>query len=179
MSRVGQKPIEVPEGVQVTIGKGVLSVKGPKGELSLSIPASISVVDEGQRLAVSRASDSKGDRALHGTIRSLIANMVTGVSNGFEKVLQIIGVGYRAKVEGKGLVMQLGFSHPVEYPIPEGINLTTAKDNSITVTGCDKQLVGQVAAEIRGFYPPEPYKGKGIRYKGEWVRRKAGKAMAT
>ena len=179
MSRMGKKPVEIPPGVQVALEGRTITVKGAKGELSLSFPDGISVNQAGRQIVVTRASDAKRDRALHGTIRSHIANMMEGVSKGFEKTLQIVGVGYRACVEGKNLVMQLGFSHPIRYDIPSEVTVTTAKDNSITVSGCDKQLVGQVAAEIRAYRPPEPYKGKGIRYKDEWVRRKAGKAMAS
>jgi large subunit ribosomal protein L6 len=179
MSRIGNKPVEIPSGVEVKIEKSGVTVKGPKGEMDISIPARFRVEQKDRMLLLARPSDSKKDKSLHGTYRSLIANMVKGVSSGFEKNLQIIGVGYRAKVEENDLVLQLGFSHPVIYHIPEGIKIAVGRENVITVSGYDKQLVGEVAAEIRDFYPPEPYKGKGIRYKDEWVRRKAGKTVAS
>ncbi len=179
MSRVGKNPIEVPSGVQIKVEGRCLKAKGPKGELSLEIPESISVKPEGQKIIVDRATDTKKIKSLHGAIRSLAANMVEGVSKGFEKSLQVIGVGYRANVKGQVLVLSIGFSHPVNYEIPQGIKITVGKDNVLTVSGCDKQLVGEVAAEIRAYYPPEPYKGKGIRYKDEWVHRKAGKAVVS
>jgi large subunit ribosomal protein L6 len=179
MSRIGKMPIELPTGVQVKIQNRSLTVKGAKGELNLDIPGNIAVGQEGQRIIVKRPSDNKRDRSLHGVTRSLIANMVKGVTNGFEKRLQIIGVGYRCRVEGERLVLQLGFSHEIKYRIPEGIKVALGKGNTVTISGCDKQLVGEVAAEIRSYYRPEPYKGKGVRYEGEWVRHKAGKAVAS
>ncbi|MCX6354599.1 MAG: 50S ribosomal protein L6 [Candidatus Aureabacteria bacterium] len=179
MSRVGKKPVELVEGVQAKIEGRRVIVKGPKGELSLNMHENISAALEGQKILVGCAADTKGCSALQGVTRTLIANMVQGVTQGYEKVLQIVGVGYKAKVEGQSLVLQLGFSHPISYPIPPGIKIVPGKENTLTVSGCDKQVVGLVSAEIRGFYPPEPYKGKGIRYKDEWVRRKAGKAVAT
>jgi large subunit ribosomal protein L6 len=145
----------------------------------MTLAGGITVAQEGRILSVKRPSDSNDDKALHGLTRSLVRNMVQGVTRGFKKTLQIVGVGYRARVEGKDLVLQLGLSHPVTYPIPAGITIKVGKDNVIDIEGNDKQLVGQVAADIRAFYPPEPYKGKGVRYKDEWVRRKAGKAAAT
>ena len=172
-------PVEVPSGLQVKIKNRSLTVKGPKGELSLKIPESISVIQEGQLIVIKRSSDAKKDKSLHGVTRSLIANMVEGVAKGFEKKLQIVGVGYRCRVKGQQLILQLGFSHEVNYDVPPGIMIAVGKDNTITVSGCDKQLVGEVAAEIRSYYRPEPYKGKGIRYKDEWVRRKAGKAVVS
>jgi large subunit ribosomal protein L6 len=179
MSRVGKKPIDMAAGVTAAGEAGRLTVKGPRGELSLRLPHGISVKQEGQRLLVECAPGTKNGGALHGVTRTLIANMVRGVSGGYEKALQIVGVGYKAKIEGQKLVIQLGFSHPINYAIPPTITISIGKENTITISGCDKQLVGKVAAEIRGFYPPEPYKGKGIRYKEEWVKRKAGKAVAT
>jgi len=179
MSRVGKKAVDVVAGVQAKGEAGRLTVKGPRGELSLKLPPGISVKQEGQQLLVECAPGTKNGGALHGVTRTLIANMVRGVSEGYEKALQIVGVGYKAKVEGQKLVIQLGFSHPINYDIPPTITISIGKENTLTISGCDKQLVGKVAAEIRGFYPPEPYKGKGIRYKDEWVRRKAGKAVAT
>jgi large subunit ribosomal protein L6 len=179
MSRIGKMPIELPTGVQVKIQNRSLTVKGTKGELNLDIPGNIAVAQEGQQIIVKRPSDSKRDRSLHGVTRSLIANMVKGVANGFEKKLQIVGVGYRCRVEGEQLVLQLGFSHEIKYRIPKGIKVALGKGNTVTISGCDKQLVGEVAAEIRSYYRPEPYKGKGVRYEGEWVRHKAGKAVAS
>jgi large subunit ribosomal protein L6 len=179
MSRVGKKAIDVAAGVQATSEAHRITVKGSRGELSLKLPLGISVKREGQQLMVECAPGTKNGGALHGVTRTLIANMVKGVSEGYEKTLQIVGVGYKAKIEGQKLVIQLGFSHPINYDIPSTIKISTGKENTLTVSGCDKQLVGKVAAEIRSFYPPEPYKGKGIRYKDERVRRKAGKAVAT
>lgn len=179
MSRVGKKPVDLAAGVQAAIEADCLKIKGPKGELGMTLPDGISVRQEGQQLVVACAPETKNGGALHGVTRTLIANMVKGVAEGYEKTLQIIGVGYKAKVEGQNLVIQLGFSHPINYPIPPTIKITLGKENTLTVFGCDKHLVGKVSAEIRGFYPPEPYKGKGIRYRDEHVKRKAGKAVAT
>lgn len=179
MSRVGKKPVDLAPGVQAAVKGRSVTVKGPKGELTLDMAAGISASCEGGRVQVSCAPGTQSGSALHGVTRTLIANMVHGVSKGYEKTLQIIGVGYKARIEGQHLILQLGFSHPIDYAIPKGIAIVPGKENTLTVSGCDKQLVGQVSAEIRGFYPPEPYKGKGIRYKDEWVRRKAGKAVAT
>jgi large subunit ribosomal protein L6 len=179
MSRVGKKPVELVAGVQATIEARRFTVKGAKGELGMALPGGISVKQEGQQLLVECAPGIKNGGAMHGVTRTLIANMVKGVTEGYERSLQIVGVGYKAKVEGQSLVVQLGFSHPIDYPIPSGIKIAVGKDNTLVITGCDKQLVGKVSAEIRGFYPPEPYKGKGIRYKDERVKRKAGKAVAT
>ncbi len=176
MSRIGRKPIEIPDKVQVTITDGLVQVKGPKGELQRELLPKIRVEQEGNVLRVIRESEDKRTRAFHGLMRQLIANMVTGVTQGFQKVLVIEGLGYRAEMKGKKLVMSLGFSHPVEYEAPEGITLKVEGTNKIIVEGIDKELVGQVAAIIRRFRPPEPYKGKGIRYIDEQVRRKAGKA---
>jgi large subunit ribosomal protein L6 len=179
MSRIGKKPIELVSRVQVTVEGNRVAMKGPKGDLSLALPAGISVRQEGQRILVECAAGIKNGGALHGVTRTLLANMAHGITTGYEKILQVIGVGYKIKVEGQKLTLQLGFSHPVVYDIPRGIKITPGKENTLAVSGADKQLVGEVAAEIRSFYPPEPYKGKGIRYKDEWVRRKAGKAVAT
>ncbi|MDX9703344.1 MAG: 50S ribosomal protein L6 [Candidatus Auribacterota bacterium] len=176
MSRIGRKPIEIPSGITVDISGKLVTVKGPKGSLSYTMPAEISVEQVGNKLICKRAKNIRFQCALHGLVRSLINNMITGVNSGFAKQLEIQGVGYRAKTEGKNLVMSLGFSHPVEHPIPSDINISVDK-NIIAVTGIDKQRVGQEAANIRGYYPPEPYKGKGIRYVGEQVRRKAGKTV--
>ncbi|MDL1970067.1 MAG: 50S ribosomal protein L6 [Candidatus Desulfofervidaceae bacterium] len=176
MSRIGKKPINIPDKVEVTIADGLVRVKGPKGELQREILPRVKVEKDGNVIKVLRENDSKQARAFHGLMRQLIANMVTGVTEGFKKVLVIEGLGYRAKLEGKKLELSLGFSHPVEYEPPTGININVEGNNKIIVEGIDKELVGQIAAIIRRFRPPEPYKGKGIRYIDEQVRRKAGKA---
>ena len=172
-------PIEVPKGVDIALAGKTLSVKGPKGDLSLVVHSEIDVkVDDGV-VTVQRPSDLPRHKALHGLVRSLVANMVTGVSEGFSKTLEIIGVGYRADTSEKGIKLQLGFSHPIDYPAPEGVTLECPKQTTIVISGADKQKVGQTAAEIRAFRPPEPYKGKGVRYQGEQVRRKAGKTAGA
>ncbi|OGP52813.1 MAG: 50S ribosomal protein L6 [Deltaproteobacteria bacterium RBG_13_52_11] len=176
MSRIGKAPIPVPQGVEVKQAGSAVEVKGPRGTLSQTIPMGISFQVEGEMLHVKRNGDAKQVRSLHGLVRTLIANMVTGVTQGFEKRLEIVGIGYRANLQGRNLQLSLGYSHPVIYSIPEGIEVAVEKQTNITITGIDKQKVGQVAAEIRNFKKPEPYKGKGIRYVGEQVRRKAGKA---
>lgn len=178
MSRIGRKPIPVPGGVTVTIDGANVKVKGPKGELQWQFRPEIAVEQEDGQLLVKRPSDSKEHRALHGLTRALIANMVEGVTNGYRRTLEIVGVGYRAEKKGSTLVLTVGYSHQVEYPEPAGIALSTASPTVVVVEGIDKAKVGQVAAEIRAVRPPEPYKGKGIRYQGEQVRRKAGKAGA-
>ncbi len=178
MSRIGKAPIPLPQGVEVTIEGDLVRVKGPKGELEHRVrPEAVIRVDDGQ-LLVTRTSEAKQHRAYHGLTRALLANMVEGVSNGFRKGLEIVGVGYRAEKRGDALVLTVGYSHEVRYPQPEGITLTTPAPTQIVVEGIDKQKVGQVAAELRAVRPPEPYKGKGIRYQGEQVRRKAGKTGA-
>jgi len=176
MSRIGLKPIQVPDGVTITIEGNTSTVKGPKGELVQHIPEGLEYSLEEGVFTVKRPNDSKQMRASHGLARALIANQVTGVTEGFVKSLEIVGVGYRAQVKGKVLDLQLQFSHPVEYPIPDGIQIDCPEPTRIDVKGMDKQLVGQVAAEIREYRKPEPYKGKGIRYVGEQIMRKAGKA---
>ena len=176
MSRIGKKPINIDSKVKVKIDKYVTYVEGPKGKLEFPTPEGITVEVSESQIEVKRESDEKKFRALHGLTRSLINNMVIGVTEGFEKELEIIGVGYKAQVQDNKLSLQIGKSHPVEYPVPEGISIETPKPTIIIVKGIDKQFVGEVAAEIRAYYPPEPYKGKGIRYKGEYVRKKAGKA---
>lgn len=178
MSRIGKAPIPIPQGVEINRAGSTVEVKGPKGALSHTIPEGISIQVEEGMIHVKRKGDAKWERSLHGLSRTLIANMVTGVTAGFEKGLEIVGIGYRAALQGRDLQLSLGYSHPVIYPIPEGIEVNVDKQNKITVKGIDKQKVGQVAAEIRSFKKPEPYKGKGIRYIGEQVRRKAGKAKA-
>jgi large subunit ribosomal protein L6 len=178
MSRVGRMPIVVPSGVKVTINNSNVHVEGPVGKLDQEIRSEIKVEMKEGKIFVTRQNDSSFERALHGLSQRLISNMILGTSKGFEKDLEIQGVGFRAKVEGKGLNLQIGFSHPVKYDIPEGIKIAVTDNTKINIKGADKRLVGEVAAEIRRYYPPEPYKGKGIRYVGEHVRRKAGKAVA-
>ncbi len=175
MSRIGRKPIEIPDGVSVDVKPGRVSVKGPKGELSQAVSADMKVTENDGVLTVERPTDRGEHRALHGLTRSLIANMVEGVTDGFTKRLQIQGVGYRAQLKGKALELALGFSHPVSVSAPEGIEFDVPQPTEVVVTGIDKQLVGEVAATIRKKRPPEPYKGKGIRYEGEHVARKVGK----
>ena len=176
MSRVGMVPVEIPSGVDLTVGGSTVRVKGPKGELSRTFHERVKIEVEDNRAVVTRVDESRMSRSLHGLSRTLLANMVTGVVNGYQKELTVVGVGYRAQLRGSGLVMQLGFSHPVEIDAPEGITFESPQPTRIVIKGIDKQQVGQVAAEIRRIRPPEPYKGKGIRYKDEKVRRKAGKA---
>ncbi len=175
MSRIGRKPVAVPDAVTVTIAPGDITVKGPKGELNQFYSQDMTVSQEDGTILVARPTDRGEHRALHGLTRSLIANMVEGVTDGFEKRLEIQGVGYRAALKGKNLELALGFSHPVPITAPEGIEFEVPQPTEIIIRGIDKQLVGQVAADIRKRRPPEPYKGKGIRYKGEQVLRKVGK----
>ena len=177
MSRVGRMPIELPDGVKVDIQGTYVKVKGPKGELDHLFPAAMQIsMDEGV-ITVDRPDDERFNRSMHGTTRALINNMVTGVSSGFQKVLEVEGVGYRAEVKGKNLVLNVGFSHTVEVEPPDGITFEVDDRNrKITVSGYDKQVVGEITANIRKVRPPEPYKGKGIRYQGEYIRRKAGKS---
>ncbi len=175
MSRIGRMPVEIPAGVEVKLNGNELTVKGPKGTLSASFHQNMNIKKEDNAIVVTRPNDQKQNRSLHGLTRSLIANMVTGVTQGFEKNLEIIGVGFRAQKQGKKLVLSLGFSHPVEIEEPEGITIEVPAADKIVVKGIDKQLVGEVAAKIREKRPPEPYKGKGIRYVGEFVIRKEGK----
>jgi len=175
MSRIGRKPIPVPSDVTVTIEPELVSVKGPKGELSERVSRDITVAQDGEVLVVTRPTDRGEHRALHGLTRSLVANMVEGVTNGFEKSLEIQGVGYRAALKGKDLELALGYSHPVSMPAPDGIEFEVPQPTRVIVRGISKQAVGEVAAKIRKQRPPEPYKGKGIRYEGEYVARKVGK----
>jgi large subunit ribosomal protein L6 len=175
MSRIGRKPIPLPESVTVEIAPGRVAVKGPKGELSQSLSPEMKVEQENGTVTVQRPTDRGEHRALHGLTRSLIANMVEGVTEGFEKRLEIQGVGYRAQLKGRNLEMALGYSHPVSIEPPEGVEFEVPQPTEIVVRGIDKQLVGQVAADVRKRRPPEPYKGKGIRYRGEHVLRKVGK----
>jgi large subunit ribosomal protein L6 len=177
MSRIGKEPVPIPSGVDVALSDGTVTVKGPRGELSQAIPDGVTVDIADNEVVVTRVSDHRKHRALHGLTRSLIANMVTGVTNGYSKSLEIVGVGYRAQARGSNaLVIQAGYSHPVEVTAPEGVTFEVPSPTRITVSGASKQVVGQVAANIRAIRKPEPYKGKGIRYAGEQVRRKAGKA---
>ncbi|MCB1272520.1 MAG: 50S ribosomal protein L6 [Microthrixaceae bacterium] len=177
MSRIGNAPVAVPSGVDITVAGQTVTVKGPKGELSQVVPELITVRQEGDEVLVERSSDDRESRSLHGLMRSLVANMVTGVTDGYVKNLEIQGVGYRATAKGdRTLELALGFSHPVTVEAPEGVTFNVPQPTQIEVHGIDKQLVGQVAANIRRWREPEPYKGKGVRYAGEHVRRKAGKA---
>jgi large subunit ribosomal protein L6 len=175
MSRVGKKPVLVPSGVTASVEGQTVKVKGPKGALSLVLHDDVSVKLEDGKVMVDPRNETKRARALWGTSRALVANLLTGVNKGFERKLEITGVGYRAAVQGKNLQLALGYSHDVVYPIPEGITIVTTKPTEITITGNDRQKVGQVAAEIRGYRPPEPYKGKGVKYAGEYIFRKEGK----
>ena len=175
MSRIGKKPIQIPEGVEIDVQPGAVNVKGPKGELSQDVDRDMKVAIDDGTLTVERPTDRGEHRALHGLTRSLIANMVEGVTDGFERRLEIQGVGYRAQLKGKALEMSLGFSHPVTIQAPEGIEFEVPVPTEVVVRGIDKQLVGETAARIRKSRPPEPYKGKGVRYAGEHVSRKVGK----
>lgn len=179
MSRIGKAPVSVPDGVKVTLNDGSISVEGPKGKLMTTVPAKISVKVEGKELRVSRESDSSVDRAMHGLTRKLIGNMVEGVSQGFRRVLQINGVGYKAEVSGQKLNLTLGFSHPIEFSLPPGVTAKVDRQTLITLESSDKQALGQTAARIRSLKAPEPYKGKGIKYQEEVIRRKAGKAIGA
>ena len=179
MSRIGRMPVETPKGVDAKIDGQRLTVKGPKGSLDLEVHPEMTVVVDDGEIRVERPSDAKPHRALHGLTRSLVQNMVTGVTDGFSKTLEIVGVGYRADAKGKSITLNVGYSHPIEYQPAEGVELACPNQTTVVVSGIDKQKVGQAAAEIRGFRPPEPYKGKGIRYQGEHVRRKAGKTAGS
>ncbi|MCT1804029.1 50S ribosomal protein L6 [Kocuria sp. WRN011] len=176
MSRIGRLPISVPAGVEVAVDGSVVKVKGPKGELTHTVAAPITVVVEDGTVQVARPNDERESRALHGLTRTLIANMVQGVSEGYSKQLEIVGTGYRVQAKGANLEFALGYSHPVPFEAPDGITLSVEGSNKVTVAGIDKQQVGQVAAKIRKLRLPDPYKGKGVRYAGEQIRRKAGKA---
>ena len=178
MSRIGKRPVAVPPGVKVKLDGRKLLVEGPKGKTSWEHHRTVEVGVEDSQITVNRASNSKLARAMHGTARQLINNMVVGVSQGFERTLEIVGVGYNAKVEDKSLVLAIGFCHPVKMAIPEGLQIETPRPTIIVIRGIDKQMVGQFAAEVRRVRPPEPYKGKGIRYQGEEIRRKTAKSFA-
>ena len=176
MSRIGRKPITVPSGVQVTVTGQEVTVKGPKGELDLTVPEPITVAVEGDQVVVSRPDEERESRQLHGLVRSLVNNMVIGVTEGYEKTLEVVGTGYRVMAKGNGLEMSLGFSHPVAVEAPAGISFKVESATRFQVIGINKQQVGEVAANIRKLRPPEPYKGKGVRYENEVIARKAGKA---
>ncbi|MGH2704841.1 MAG: 50S ribosomal protein L6 [Actinomycetota bacterium] len=175
MSRIGRTPITVPAGVEVTLEPGFVRVRGPKGALERTIPRAMAVDRQNDHIVVTRPSDDGEHRSLHGLTRTLIANMVQGVTEGFQKNLEIHGVGYRAIAKGEGIELALGYSHPISYPAPEGITFEVPSPTKITIRGADKELVGQVAAEIRALRSPDPYKQKGVRYAGEQIRKKAGK----
>jgi len=178
MSRIGNKPVEIPDKVKVNIDNdGAVAVEGPKGKLHWQLPRAISAKIDNNRVVVARSAESRSAKALHGLSRALVSNMVQGVSQGFTKNLEIEGVGFKAAVQGSNLNLSLGFSHPILFPIPKDIKVTVADQTKITIEGADKKLVGQVAADIRRYYPPEPYKGKGVRYAGEQIRRKEGKTV--
>jgi large subunit ribosomal protein L6 len=177
MSRIGKNPISLPKGVKHAITDSLLTVEGPKGKESIAVPYGIKIEHKDEQLIVSRISDTKQNRSNHGTIRARIANMVVGVTTGHKRDLEIQGVGFRANLQGNKLVMSLGFSHPIEFEVPKSVTLTVPNQTSISVEGTDKVMVGQIAAKIRDFKRPEPYKGKGIRYAGEVVRRKQGKSV--
>ncbi len=178
MSRIGKKLIELPEKVKLSVsGEGAISVEGPKGKLEWNLPKLINARVDGTKVTLERGSEDRKVRALHGLSRALVNNMVTGVSAGFVKDLEIQGVGFKAAVRGPILDLNLGFSHDIHFPIPQGIKVTVAENTKIKIEGIDRQLVGQVAADIRAYYPPEPYKGKGVRYAGEKIQRKEGKTV--
>jgi large subunit ribosomal protein L6 len=179
MSRIGKKPVAIPKEVKIEVKDGLIFVEGPKGKLNRKLSDRIKVEIKDSQLFVSRVADTKMDRAMHGLFRALIAGMIKGVTEGFVKELEIIGVGFKAAVNGNRLNMSLGFSHPVDMPIPAGLKIETPKPTQLTLRSADKELIGKVAAEIRAIYPPEPYKGKGIRYLGEHIKKKVGKAQAT
>jgi large subunit ribosomal protein L6 len=176
MSRIGKEPITVPDGVKVSLGGGVFTAEGPKGKVSEKVVPRVEVAVDDGVIQVTRHGDAGTDRAMHGLMRALLANAVKGVAEGFSKTLEINGVGYKAEVQGKNVVFALGYSHPVNYAIPDGISIEIDKNNQVTVSGADRQQVGQVSAEIRSLRKPEPYKGKGIKYSDEIIRRKVGKA---
>ncbi len=179
MSRIGKKPVSIPKGVTVQVSDGVVKVKGPKGELSAVLHRDISVEVKPEEANVKVSGTDNFHNALHGLWRSLLNNMVSGTTKGYEKKLEIVGVGYRAEMKGSNVQLTLGFSHPILFKPPQGIKIETPSPTNIMVSGMDKQLVGQIAAKLRSFRPPEPYKGKGVKYENEYIRRKAGKAAAT
>jgi large subunit ribosomal protein L6 len=175
MSRIGKKPIPIPQGVKVQVDNGTVRAEGPKGKLAQPIPALLSAKLDGAVLTIGRSDDDRKVRALHGLTRALVANMVAGVKDGFERKLEIVGIGYRAQMQGKAIQLALGYSHPVIFPLPEGITAEIDKQTAITMRGADKALIGETAAKLRGLRKPDPYKGKGIKYADEHIRRKVGK----
>ncbi|HSI62015.1 MAG TPA: 50S ribosomal protein L6 [Candidatus Saccharimonadia bacterium] len=177
MSRVGKQPIPLPDKVTLKVTAANIHVEGPKGKLDFTLPEGVNVIQEGNEILVKRESEDRRVRAMHGTVQRLISNMVEGVSAGFRKDLEIHGVGFRASVKGTNLDLSLGYSHPLLHPIPKTLKVAVAENTKISIEGIDKQLVGQFAADVRNYYPPEPYKGKGVRYVGEYVRRKEGKSV--
>lgn len=177
MSRIGRKPVELPKDVTVSVVDGVVTAKGKNGELKLSLPPEVQVKVEGGHVTVSAETDSRS-KAMHGTVRSLVANMIRGLQQPYVKELEIQGVGFKCQQQGQKLIFSLGYSHPIDFPVPAGITVKVNEGTALVISGADKQLVGETSARIRGFFPAEPYKGKGVRYKGEHVRRKAGKAVA-
>lgn len=177
MSRIGKTPVAIPPKVKVSVSAGRVSVEGPKGKLDLALPRHTDVKVESESVLVTRVGDTSEARAMHGLARALVSNLVKGVTDGFSKKLEIQGVGFKAAVQGKVVNMALGYSHPILYPIPDGIKVTVEENTKLSVEGIDKELVGRVASELRSFYPPEPYKGKGVRYVGEKVIRKEGKTV--
>lgn len=179
MSRLGKIPVEVPSGVKALVEKGQIRIEGPKGKLSFDVPAGVELSLDKNQIITRRRSDSGPDRAKHGLVRTLVYNMVKGVTTGYEKRLEIVGVGFRAAVKGKSLNLTLGFSHPVDFPIPEGITAKVENNTTVVLQGADKALLGDTSAKIRALRPPEPYQGKGIKYSDEKIRRKAGKAAAS
>ena len=179
MSRIGRQPVAIPKGVQVTAQNGSVKVKGPKGELTMDLVSGVSLALSETEAVVKLERDDRNASAVYGLTRAMLANLVKGVGQGFQKSLEIQGTGFRAALDGKKLVLQLGYSHPVEYPVPDGVQIKVDSPTKLTVSGADKQQVGQVAAHIRGFRPPEPYKGKGVRYEGEYIKRKAGKSAGA
>ena len=179
MSRIGKLPVTIPAGVKVVVDPGAVKLEGPKGKLQAPIPAGVQVVVEGNVVQVARDNEERKVRALHGLTRKLIANMAQGVSQGFNRVLDINGVGYRAEVKGQDIHMTLGYSHPVVFPLPQGVTAAVERQIVITLSGADRQLLGETAAKIRSLRPPEPYKGKGIKYREEFIKRKAGKAVGS
>lgn len=179
MSRIGKKPIIIPKDAKIEAKDGSIYIEGPKGKLTRSLSNRINLEIKDNQIFLTRASDTKFDKSLHGLYRALIFNMLKGVTEGYVKELEIQGMGFRAQIQGNNLNMQLGFSHPVNFPIPEGIKMEAPKQTQIVIRGIDKETVGKVASQIRAIYPPEPYKGKGIRYLGEYVKKKVGKSQAT
>jgi len=175
MSRIGKKPVVIPQGVKVQVENGLVRAEGPKGKLAQSIPVGLSAKIENNTVVLTREADHRQARALHGMARALVANMVHGVKDGFEKKLEIVGIGYRAQMQGKAIQLALGYSHPVIFPLPDGITAEIDKQVAITLRGADKALLGQTAAKLRALRKPDPYKGKGVKYAGEFIRRKVGK----